>query len=70
MSVEVTFGRGEKEIAPGKFEVRDGMEVLRTDPKDEVWYSWDVVGCTGVMTFHVNPKPEDIKPHWKWPERI
>lgn len=70
MAVDVTFGRGLKELAPGVYEIKDGAEMFRSDPTDDVWYSWDVVGCAGVMTFHVNPKPEDIQPHWKRPDRI
>jgi hypothetical protein len=66
MAVEVTFGRGEGELAPGVVEVRDGMEVFRAQG-DDVWYSWKVVDCVGIMTFHINPKPEEIQPHWERP---
>jgi hypothetical protein len=67
MAVDVTFGRGEGELAPGVVELRDGMEMLRADPTDDVWYSWKVVDCVGIMTFHINPKPEEIQPHWERP---
>ena len=69
MAVEYTFGRGAKEIGPGLFEVRDGMEVMRTDPSDQVWWSWEVKDSIGIMSIHVNPKPEEIQAHWMKPEK-
>lgn len=65
MVAKVTFGVGEKELAPGVVQLRDGMELIRADPEDEVWQSYRVAGCYGILTLHVNPKPEEIKPDWK-----